>query len=108
MNYFFRRAPLSSCADKAHNSHSRNKTNFCLSLSQGTAELYELVELYKPDLIWSDGDAGPVDYWKSKEFLAWLYNDSPVRDNVIVNDRWGVGTACHHGGFFNCADRLDS
>ena len=66
------------------------------------------MELYKPDLIWSDGDAGPVDYWKSKEFLAWLYNDSPVKENVIVNDRWGVGTACHHGGFFNCADRSDS
>ncbi len=23
----------------------------------------------------------------------------------MVNDRWGSGTSCKHGGFFNCADR---
>ena len=37
---------------------------------------------YEPDLIWSDGDAGPVEYWNSTGFLAWLYNDSPVKDKV--------------------------
>lgn len=37
-------------------------------------------------------------YWKSKEFLAWLYNDSPVKDTVVVNDRWGSGDSCKHGG----------
>ena len=78
-----------------------------MNMIQGIPELYELVQSYQPDLIWSDGDAGPVDYWKSREFLTWLYNDSPVKDKVVVNDRWGGGTACKHGGFFNCADRSD-
>ena len=48
--------------------------------------MYELVNAYQPDLIWSDGDAGPVDYWNSTGFLAWLYNDSPVRDKVTKEE----------------------
>lgn len=57
-------------------------------------------------VIWSDGDWEANDtYWHSKEFLAWLYNESPVKDSVVVNDRWGYMTGCAHGGFFNCADR---
>ena len=62
---------------------------------------------YEPDLIWSDGAYGPPEYWKSQEFLAWLYNESPVKDKVIVNDRWGLGCGCKHGGFLNCKDRLN-
>ncbi|XP_042544552.1 tissue alpha-L-fucosidase [Dipodomys spectabilis] len=69
-------------------------------------ELYHLVNSYRPDLIWSDGDwECPDTYWNSTSFLAWLYNDSPIKDEVVVNDRWGQGCSCHHGGYFNCQDK---
>ncbi|CDW53766.1 alpha L fucosidase [Trichuris trichiura] len=73
-----------------------------------TPQLMEIVNNYKPDVVWSDGDwEAPYSYWNSTEFLAWLYNSSPVKDEVVVNDRWGKGTMCHHGGVFTCGDRFE-
>jgi len=74
-------------------------------------EAYEINKIYQPDLIWSDGDwEANSSYWKSCEFLAWLYNSSPNKDKVIVNDRWGndnppISSGNHHGGYFSGGDR---
>ena len=38
--------------------------------------------------------------WKSEDFLAWLYNESPVSSTVVVNDRWGEETRSRHGSFY--------
>ncbi|XP_046572693.1 alpha-L-fucosidase-like [Haliotis rubra] len=71
-------------------------------------ELIEISEKYKPEVIWSDGDwEAPSSYWKSAEYLAWLYNDSPTKDTVVTNDRWGSDATCHHGGFLTCMDRYN-
>ena len=52
-------------------------------------EITELVNNFQPDVLWSDGDwEAQPEYWGSKDFLAWLYNDSPVKDTVVVNDRY--------------------
>lgn len=61
----------------------------------------DLVESYKPDLIWSDGDwEMTADKWHSPELLSWLFNESSVKNSVVVNDRWGDGTRFKHGGYY--------
>ncbi len=64
-------------------------------------QLYELVDRYRPWVVWADGDwdATP-EQWKSPEFLSWLYNESTVKDKVVVNDRWGSGVRFKHGGIY--------
>ena len=69
-------------------------------------ELKELVETFEPEVVWSDGDWEADDvYWGSKYFLSWLYNDSPVRETVVTNDRWGRGTRFKRGDFYVGPDR---
>ncbi|HEX6848379.1 MAG TPA: alpha-L-fucosidase, partial [Chitinophagaceae bacterium] len=64
-------------------------------------QMKELINTYQPDVFWTDGDwDAPAETWKSQEFLAWLYNESPVRDKIIVNDRWGSGIRFNHGGIY--------
>jgi alpha-L-fucosidase len=64
-------------------------------------QLKDLVTRYQPSLIWPDGEwEYPSSDWKSTEFLAWLFNESPVKDEVAVDDRWGKDTRGKHGGFY--------
>jgi alpha-L-fucosidase len=57
----------------------------------------DLVTRYQPSVIFSDGEWIKSDTaWRSTELLAWLYNESAVRDSVVVNDRWGRNTRKTH------------
>ncbi|RRN77604.1 alpha-L-fucosidase [Pseudoxanthomonas sp. SGD-10] len=64
-------------------------------------QMKDLVNTYKPEIIFSDGEWDYTsDKLKSEEFLAWLYNVSPVKNSVVVNDRWGKETRSKHGGYY--------
>ena len=64
-------------------------------------QLKDLVSTYKPDLIYTDGEWDyPSSMWQSEKFLSWLYNESAVKNSVVVNDRWGKETRSAHGGFY--------
>ena len=53
-------------------------------------QVKDMVTRYRPDIVWADGQwEHSFDEWRSAEFLAWLFNDSPVARTVAVNDRWG-------------------
>jgi alpha-L-fucosidase len=66
-------------------------------------QLRELVTEYEPALIFADGGEWDHDeeFWRTKDFLAWLYNHAPNRDEVVVNDRWAKGMPGHHGDYFS-------
>ena len=64
-------------------------------------QMKELVERYEADILWPDGEwDAPSEDQLSEEFLAWLYNESRMRDTIVVNDRWGKGARGHHGGHY--------
>jgi alpha-L-fucosidase len=61
----------------------------------------ELVEGYQPDVVWTDGEwSMESEYWKTPELLTWLFNESPIGENVVINDRWGKGDRHKHGGYY--------
>lgn len=64
-------------------------------------QMKDLINTYQPDVFWTDGDwEAPAETWKSQEFLTWLYNESPVKDKIVVNDRWGEGVRFKHAGIY--------
>ena len=61
----------------------------------------DVVNHVKPSIIFSDGEwEMSSEEWRSPELLAWLLNESPVRDEVVIDDRWGKDTRHKHGGYY--------
>jgi alpha-L-fucosidase len=61
----------------------------------------DVVTRYEPSIIFSDGEWDlPSSEWKTPELLAWLFNESKVKDEVVVNDRWGKDCRHKHGGYW--------
>ncbi|GAA3597548.1 alpha-L-fucosidase [Flavivirga amylovorans] len=60
----------------------------------------EIVNNYQPSLIFSDGDWWMNDdLWETRPLLAWLFNNAPNKDEVVINDRWGQVRG-EHGGYY--------
>jgi len=61
----------------------------------------DVVTRYQPSLIFSDGEWDmPTKDWRSEELLAWLFNESPSRSEVVINDRCGSESRHKHGGYW--------
>lgn len=61
----------------------------------------DVVTRYQPSIIFADGEWDePSTFWKSEELIAWLYNETPMKDEVVVNDRWGKETRHQHGDYY--------
>jgi len=66
-------------------------------------QLRELVLTYQPSVLFADSGEWdePAEFWRTREFLAWLYNQAPNRDEVVVNDRWCLGMPGQHGDYYS-------
>jgi len=66
-------------------------------------QLKDLINRYSPSLLFSDGGEWDYteEYFRTREFLAWLYNNASNRDEVVVNDRWALGMPGHHGDYYS-------
>jgi alpha-L-fucosidase len=63
-------------------------------------QMKELVQKYHPSILYADGDWDENDTrLQSKEFLSWLYNNAPNKNEVAVNDRWGKVRG-KHGDYY--------
>lgn len=61
----------------------------------------DVVSRYAPAVIFADGEwEHPSATWRSPELLTWLTQESPCRDEVVINDRWGAETRHQHGGYY--------
>lgn len=65
-------------------------------------QMKELIEEFKPKILYTDGEwSYHSSLWHSEEFLQWLFNESSVRDEIVINDRWGSDTRAQHGGYIS-------
>jgi len=66
-----------------------------------TPQFKDVVSRYQPAIIFSDGEweLSSKD-WGSEALLAWLFNETANKDEVVINDRWGKDTRHKHGGYW--------
>jgi alpha-L-fucosidase len=65
-------------------------------------QLREVIKSYAPSVIYFDGEWDyPEDSFEMKPFLAWLYNESPPKDDIVINDRFFAGSRGKHGGIYS-------
>jgi len=66
-----------------------------------TPQFKDVVSRYAPSIIFADGEWDrPSKDLKSEELLAWLFNESPSKNEVVINDRWGKDSRHKHGGYW--------
>lgn len=65
-------------------------------------QVKDLVNRYEPDILWSDGpDSYSDSIWQTKKLFQWLYSESPVKNKIILNDRWARFTdGKKHGDYY--------
>jgi len=69
-------------------------------------DMKDLITKYQPSDLYVDhplaGCCEPVksDILHTADFVAWLFNDSPVKDEITVNDRWVTDVEQSHGTYF--------
>jgi alpha-L-fucosidase len=64
-------------------------------------QFQDVVNHVKPSIVFADGEWEMTSSeWRSPELLAWLFNDSPVAEDVVIDDRWGKDTRHKHGGYY--------
>lgn len=66
-------------------------------------QLRELVMKYEPAVIYADGGEWDLTEEESqvRPFLSWLYKESPVKNKVVVNDRFYKEMPGHHGDYYS-------
>ncbi|HQR32325.1 MAG TPA: alpha-L-fucosidase, partial [Blastocatellia bacterium] len=66
-----------------------------------TPQFKDVVTRYQPAIIFSDGEWDlPSKDWGSESLLAWLFNETANKDEIVVNDRWGKDSRHKHGGYW--------
>ncbi|MDD2763325.1 MAG: alpha-L-fucosidase [Opitutaceae bacterium] len=61
----------------------------------------DAVTRYQPSIIFADGEWDLTSKeWRSEALLAWLFNESACKDEVVIDDRWGSDTRSKHGGYW--------
>lgn len=59
------------------------------------SDIKQLVNEYRISVLRFEGDWEANEFYKaSPEFMAWIYNESPVRHEAVVTDAWDMLPPC--------------